>query len=544
MGFLIHIQDVTEQKQAEEELERSDHQIKLILESVGEGIYGVDLKGNTTFVNQAAVDITGFTSEELIGRHQHEILQHSDFNKVFYPWQDCPIYAALEDGLDHYGSNEFFRRKNDQYFPVEYVSAPIREQGKVVGAVVVFKDITERKRAEEEREKMQAQLFQAQKLEAIGLLAGGIAHDFNNLLTVIQGFTNLAMKRTDNSEPLYSDLKRVQAASEKASNLVRQLLLFSRRQPTVIKSIDINKIINRLFKMLHRLIGENITIKIDLEKDIWPIKADEGNIEQSIMNLAINARDAMPHGGKLTILTRNMTLIDKRCECTKEIRSGRFVYLAIKDTGIGIEKDIIPHIFEPFFTTKKVGRGTGLGLSVVYGIVNQHGGCLDIESEVGKGTRFDIYLPVSNEEIEEEKKKIVNMKALQGHGEKILLVEDDSGVREYINRILQENKYNVSSAENAYQALDIFEGEKGNFDLVIIDIVLPDKNGVELTDQFRSYKPGVAVILISGYLEQKTAWPTSDHKEISFIQKPITQEILLLTLKKLLGTAQLDIFPN
>ncbi|MCL6583011.1 MAG: PAS domain S-box protein [bacterium] len=541
---------ISEYKHTQEALERALNQNRLILDSVGEGICGLDLEGRTTFVNPAFIAATGYQAEEIIGLHQHEILHHSKADGKFYPPEECPIYLTIRDGRPRHTSDEVFWRKDGSSFPVEYVSTPIREKGKVVGSVVVFKDITDRKQAEEEKAKIQAQLLQSQKMEAIGLLAAGVAHDFNNLLTTIIGYTGMAIMKAKRADlPLARDLDQVRQAAERAANLTRQLLLFSRKQPMEPAAIDLNRTVDNLLKMLHRLIGEDVLIRTELENDLWPIWADEGNIEQVIMNLAVNARDAMPRGGQLTIKTENITLDEDFAAQVPEARAGRFVRLSIADTGVGMDKKTMGRIFEPFFTTKGMGRGTGLGLAVVYGIIKQHQGWINVSSEPGEGSVFTIYLPASTPEGEKDRQAAadhtkLSLAELKGRGERILVVEDEEEVRRIAARVLQENGYLVCEAASAQQAVDAFERTGGEFDLVLSDVVLPDQTGPELISQLLVHYPRVKVLLISGYADQKLQWPQIQKQGFRFLQKPFALPHLLRTVREVLEPKDFHIKSN
>ncbi|RKY01172.1 MAG: hybrid sensor histidine kinase/response regulator [Spirochaetes bacterium] len=379
---------------------------------------------------------------------------------------------------------------------------------------------------------MQAQLMQAQKMEAVGLLAGGLAHDFNNLLTAIQGYTEMMIMKFNKRDPLYKNLKYIHDASTQGASLIRQLLLFSRRQPTKLISLNINKTIRGILKMLKRIIGEDIEIKTELDPELLSVRADEANIEQMIMNLVVNARDAMPKGGRVTIKSRNVTLDEKQCKVIPEAKPGNYVCFTVSDTGVGMDKETISHIFEPFFTTKGFGKGTGLGLSVVYGIIKQLEGFIDVKSKLGHGTTFDIYLPAISEKPKAERKEVVSTYEVTGKGERILLVEDEEAVRSFAKDALEGNGYIVFEAETAKEALDIFEKEMGNFLLVFSDMVLPDKDGLELVEQLSSKKPDLVVILTSGYTDDKSKWPEIKEKRIRFLQKPYGLTDLLRTVRE------------
>jgi signal transduction histidine kinase len=389
----------------------------------------------------------------------------------------------------------------------------------------------EHRRAEEEKEKIQAQLLQAQKMDAVGGLAGGVAHDFNNLLTAIQGYIEMTLLKVKESDPIYRNLEQTRHACVQATSLTRQLLLFSRKQPMEFTTLNVNKKVESLLSMLGRLIGEDIAINTDLEPDVWTVRADGANIEQLLMNLAVNAREAMPEGGTLTIGTENITLDKNSLETIPGGRIGKFVCLSVEDTGVGIEKTIIERIFDPFFTTKPLGKGTGLGLSVVYGVVEQHKGWINLHSEPGQGSTFKVYLPADSVILEDKPEKKISLKELQGHYERILLVEDEDAVREFAAKALGENGYTVFEATSAEEALEIFKREKGKLHLIFSDMVLPGKSGLELVEQLLSINPEISVLLSSGYMDDKSQYPLIREKGLRFLQKPYTLPDLLKAIR-------------
>lgn len=384
----------------------------------------------------------------------------------------------------------------------------------------IFANALKHAQEETDRQKIQNQLLQSQKMEAIGTLSGGIAHDFNNLLTVIQGHTQLIMLDMNESSPHYRELKQIINATTRAANLTRQLLLFSRKQSMEFAPVNINKTITNLLKMIKRLIGENISITTKLEDDIWSIEADEGNIEQVIMNIAVNARDAMPQGGRLIIQTENCEFTETESKLTPDGRAGRFVRISIEDTGTGIPPEILKNIFEPFFSTKETGKGTGLGLSVVYGIVKKHNGQITVSSEVGKGTIFKIYIPATTPPTSPPVRKQESTAKPQGNGERILLIEDEEGVRQFTATALRQLNYIVMEAPDAASARTIFSAEKGDFDLIISDVVLPDTNGYELMEELLREKPDIPVVMCSGYSEENIRNSVINKKKHPYIQKP------------------------
>jgi PAS domain S-box-containing protein len=387
----------------------------------------------------------------------------------------------------------------------------------------------------EELRETQDQLLQSQKMEAVGRLAGGVAHDFNNLLTAISGYAELLSCDTCLSESVHGDIDQIRKAAGQAATLTGQLLAFSRRQPLQPVVIDLNKIVVNTDAMLHRLIGEDIELITTLDEASCQAKADPGQLEQVMINLAVNARDAMPEGGKLTIATRNVVLDSKACATIHDARPGRFVCLSIEDTGSGIERDIIDQIFEPFFSTKGPAKGTGLGLAVVYGIIRQHGGWINVFSEPNQGTAFKVYLPSVQDPRSASKEPTTTSesKAARGTGQRILLVEDEEAVRELASRALKENGYVVFEAGAYEEALELFEREGGKFDLVFSDVVLPDKSGIRLIDDLLSRRPDLQILVSSGYTDQKSQWPVIQEKGFRFLQKPYSLVDLLGTIDEL-----------
>ena len=396
----------------------------------------------------------------------------------------------------------------------------------------MFAAILERARAVEEREQMHAQLLQAQKMEAIGTLASGVAHDFNNLLTAIQGFADLALMSVDESKPLHGDLEKIRSSAERGSRLVRQLLLFSRRQSVELAPIDLNTTTQGLMRMLAPLIGEDIAMSLVLEPDTPIVMADEAGMQQILMNLAVNARDAMPDGGTLTIITETVELGDDECVDLPESRPGRFVRLSVEDTGVGMDTETIARIFEPFFSTKGPARGTGLGLAVVYGIVKQHGGWLSVESDSDRGSTFHVYLPASGEAIDGEPGRVPSIIGLAGSGERILVVEDEHTVRDFATKVLRRNGYVVFEAETVTEALGLLEREQEQFALVFSDVVLPDRSGVQLAEHLSRTNPSLPVLLSSGHTDEKSQWKAIRDRGLPFLEKPYSLPDLLRAVKE------------
>jgi PAS domain S-box-containing protein len=387
----------------------------------------------------------------------------------------------------------------------------------------------------QELRETQDQLLQAQKMEAVGRLAGGVAHDFNNLLTAISGYAELLSCDDSLSQRAHDDVDQVRKAAEQAAALTRQLLAFSRRQPLQPVVMDLNKIVVDMEAMLRRLISEDIELVTVMGDTACQTKVDPGQLEQVIINLAVNARDAMPEGGKLTIATKEVTLDERACAAIHDARPGSFVCLSIEDTGSGIEREVIDQIFEPFFSTKGPTKGTGLGLAVVYGIIRQHGGWINVYSEPNQGTAFKVYLPSvgSAQTAPADGAAESATGAARGTGQRILLVEDEEAVRNLASRALRENGYTVFEAGAYEEAIELFERERGKFDLIFSDIVLPDKSGIRLIDDLLSRRPGLRVLVSSGYTDQKSQWPVIQEKGFRFLQKPYSIVDLLGTIDEL-----------
>jgi two-component system, cell cycle sensor histidine kinase and response regulator CckA len=395
------------------------------------------------------------------------------------------------------------------------------------------RELAERIKAEEEKDRIHAQLLQSQKMEAVGRLAGGIAHDFNNVLTAIMGYSQLLLESLNTADSRREEVDQIQRAGERAASLIRQLLAFSRKQVLQPKVLDLNLLVADMEKMLRRLIGENIDLSTVLEPELAHIKADVGQIEQVVMNLVVNARDAVPKGGKITVRTENVTLDDAYRERSPQARPGTFACLSVTDTGHGIDQEIIPHIFEPFFTTKE--QGTGLGLSVIYGIVEQHEGWIEVYSEMGQGSTFRVYLPISLSPAQREGHDAVVLNGLQGLGERILLVEDEEGIRTFVVQALSKEDYVVVAAATAQEALDLFERAGGDFDLVFSDVILPDRGGLHLVDQLLDRNPDLPVLLSSGYTDENSGWPIIQERGFPFLPKPYHLVDLLCAVKDALA---------
>ncbi len=395
----------------------------------------------------------------------------------------------------------------------------------------MFAAVIGRTTAVKEKEEMHAQLLQAQKLEAIGTLASGVAHDFNNILTAIQGFADLALMSLDKDAQVAQDLEKIRSSSERGAKLVRQLLMFSRRQPVEFSSVDMNGVVQGLTRMLAPLIGEDVAMNVVLERDVWETTADEAGMQQVLMNLAVNARDAMPEGGVLTIRTENVSAPDNEARSVQTEEGGcsgdRFVRLSVTDTGVGMDHETLSRVFEPFFSTKGPAKGTGLGLAVVYGIIQQHRGWIDVESNPGTGTTFSVYLPVSACSGRAATSADAAPARIPGSGQRILVVEDERTVRDLAVRILRQNGYEVLEASTVGDALSIVDREGGRLDLVFSDVVLPDKSGVQLAETLSATRPDLPILLSSGHADERAQYEAIRDGDRPFLPKPYSLPELL-----------------
>jgi PAS domain S-box-containing protein len=410
----------------------------------------------------------------------------------------------------------------------------LNENGETARIFGTAQNITKVKLAHEALQNSEEQFQQAQKMESVGRLAGGVAHDFNNILTGINGYAEMIMESLKPDDPLYADVKEIHNCGQRAADLTYQLLAFSRKQIIDPKVVNINETVNRLQNMLGRLIEENIDLVFLPAKDLWEAKADPGQLDQILINLAVNARDAMQGGGKLTIETKNVELEDYRCSRCGEFMSGLYVMLAVSDNGCGMEKEMLDKIFEPFFTTKKEGKGTGLGLSTVFGIVHQHGGHLNVYSEPGQGTTFKIYLSRVAEKADEIVEPAANTPTTGT--ETILLVEDEDIVRDLAKTVLERQGYTVIVAPDGSKAFNEYMGHSGTIDLLLTDVIMPKMNGKELHDKLLKIKPDLKALFMSGYTEDAIAHHGVLKKGMHFVQKPFTIQVLAKAVRKALDS--------
>ena len=493
----------------------SESRYRDCFENAKDAIYVHDLNGRYTMVNKAGETLIGYTREEILQMYISDVVPRNCLEQI-----QARLKTKLTDHLPTIYEVEAIR-KDGSRVPVEVSSRLIYENGVPVAVQGSARDITERKRAEEALRASQLQLQQSQKLEAIGQLAGGVAHDFNNLLTAILGYTDLSLRRSDVEAPTRHYLEETKKAAERAASLIRQLLAFSRKQILEPKLLDLNVVVRDMHKMLTRLIGENIDLATRQASDLGIVKADPCQVEQIIVNLVVNARDAMPWGGKVTIETANVSVDNDATLKHVSVKPGPYVMLAVSDTGSGMDEETQAKIFEPFFTTKEVGKGTGLGLSTVYGIVKQSGGNIWVYSEPEVGTVFKVYLP--RVEAPEGGSEKLTSEITTFHGsETILLVEDEDIVRGLTRKILSEAGYKVLDARSGDEAIRLCRDYNGPIDLLLTDVVMPETSGKEVAELLHQLRPSARVLFMSGYTDEAIVRHGVLDANIEFIQKPFT----------------------
>ena len=505
---LVFVHDIALRKKFE--AERA--QLAMAIQQTTDAVIITDTKGAILYVNPAFERITGYARTEVMGKNPNLLKSGRHDPELFKSmWTTLSTKQAWRGRLQN-------RKKDGSIFTCDTIITPTRdEDGSIVNYVSVQRDVTRELQMEE-------QYLQAQKMESIGRLAGGIAHDFNNIMTAILGFGSMVLDQLGENDPLRHAVEQIVSAGERATNLTRQLLTFSRKQIVEIRILDPNAVIVEMNQLLRRALGEDIELITLLDDEAGCVRMDPGLLQQVIMNLAINARDAMARGGQLTIRTTRDTLDEKFCKTRLNVQPGDYLQLSVRDNGAGMSREVLSHIFEPFFTTKPKGKGTGLGLATVYGIVNQCGGHIEISSELGAGTEIRIWLPrvittADTVPVELEEK-------LQKGTETILVVEDEEVVRDFSCRILRSLGYRVLEAANGKEALELVAKCNGRIDLVFTDVVMPQMGGPEMVENLLEMRPGIKVIYTSGFTESTIVERGVALGKVRLIQKPFTRELL------------------
>ena len=510
LGALRRRQEITEREEY----------FRRLIEQAQDIIAVLDAAGTIRYASPSVFRLLGYAPEELIGLLLVEMVHPDDV---------VPTLRVFSEGVATGQGGLLLElrvlHKDGTYRMLEAVGRHLLDDPLVQGVVINARDVTERK-------SLERQLLQAQKMEAVGRLAGGVAHDFNNVLTAILGYTGLLLDGLPTLSPLRPDLEEIRKAAERAAGLTRQLLAFSRKQILEMRVLDLNQLVVDMDRLLGRLLGEDINVVTNLDPTLGAVRVDLSQLEQVVVNLAVNARDAMPHGGRLMIETRNAELDDSYAREHAPVQPGRYVMLALSDTGTGMTPETMSHVFEPFFTTKEAGKGTGLGLSTVYGIVKQSGGYVWCYSEPGHGTSFKVYLPRVDEPIDRLPARAATRPT---HGsETILLVEDESELRALARRVLQKHGYTVLDADSAGAAMTVERDHTGPIHLLLADVVLPGASGRMLADELLTRRADLKVLFMSGYTEDAIVHRGVLAANTAFIQKPFSADGLAAMVREVL----------
>lgn len=524
-----HHRDVTSPQGIAEKLRACENQGCLLSDNIGDVLCTLDSLFAITYVSRSVLKLFGYAPEEI---------RNVPVERLFSASSSRTLAAALKKVAKTDAKDEHPRilelegaTKEGAAVWVEMRITKIHGEGAEPWVILaVMRDITHQRLAEIEKDRLEKRLLKTQRVETVGTLASGIAHDFNNILTTINGYCELLLKDIGQDRRLRDDVEQIQNAAARGEALVRQLLAFARRQEAHLVPLNINSIVQEMLKMLDRLIGEDIVILTELAHDLWTVRADAVRIEQVIMNLAVNARDAMPEGGRITIRTENVMLSEQDTEAIPDARPGAFVRMMVTDSGRGLDEKSRSRIFEPFFTTKR--EGAGLGLATVKAIALQHKGWVTAANAEGGGAEFSLYLPaVSETGRDHHQSRPKTSRGCCGNHERILVVEDDDAIRDVTTRTLTREGYEVSAAADADQAIALFEQKSGAFDLLFSDVVLPGRSGVELAIELQKRKPDLRILLASGYANDKVQWPEIKRRGYRFLRKPFLIEELLQNIQ-------------
>jgi PAS domain S-box-containing protein len=518
-----------ERKQAQEALEQSEVKMRYILDSVDEGFIVIDREYRILSANRAFCKLAALDESQVTGRLCHEILHQSD-RPCFDSGEECPVKRTFETGTAHVAIHTHKDASGAQQ-NVELKSYPMVDaSGTISSAIETITDVTEKR-------KLQEQLAQSQKMESVARLAGGVAHDFNNMLGVIMGYTEMALMQVNPSQPLFTGLQEIRKAAERSARLTRQLLAFARKQTVAPRVLDLNETVAGMLKMLRPLIGEDIDLVWRPGDGVWPVKMDPTQIDQILANLCVNARDAISGVGRISIET-GMAIFDPGyCAYHPELVPGEYVLLTVSDDGCGMDHDTLSRIFEPFFTTKEIGKGTGLGLATVYGIVKQNNGFINVYSEPGHGTAFKLYLPRHMAGTVAAQRQDQTAPVPGGH-ETILLVEDEPSILNMAKLMLETFGYRVLSASTPGEAVRLADGHDGRIDLLIVDVIMPEMKGPDLAKQVVSLYPDIVCLFMSGYSGDVIAHRGVLDAGVNFIQKPFSMQNLAVKVRKVLDADQ------
>ncbi len=524
---------INERKQAELELQESRKQYRNLIEGTPDLITRVDTEGRFTFVNHSALKIYGLSPEECVGRMAFDFVHPDDrestiaaFNTWMQSGKDIFTHENRQVGISG----------PDHYHMVWTIRAERDENGTVTGFASTARDITDSKHTLEEKDKLEVQLQQAQKMESVGRLAGGVAHDFNNMLTVILGHAELGLMRLDPAHPVCADLQEISKTAERSADLTRQLLTFARKQTVAPKILDLNETVSGMLNMLQRLMGENLHLTWQPAAELWLTKIDPSQVDQILANLCVNARDAIEDTGRITIETENCTIDADYCTNHQEARPGDYVRLSVSDDGAGMDRETLTHIFEPFYTTKDIGKGTGLGLATVYGAVKQNNGFINIYSEPGQGTTFSIYLPRETNMGTARRAPTDAETAVPRGQETILLVEDESAILKIASLMLEKQGYAVLKADTPGRAIELARGHLGEIHLLMTDVIMPEMNGRDLAKNILSSYPQIKRLFMSGYTADVIAHHGVLDEGVYFIQKPFSLPNMAAMVRKVLDS--------
>ncbi|MBU1053986.1 MAG: PAS domain S-box protein [Proteobacteria bacterium] len=524
-GMLSSGEDVTERIKMQDMLIQAKNEWEETFDTINDAITIHDDKYNIIRANKTAKDLLGIFLEDMDELKCYQLYHGSES-----PPSDCPCHIALKSG--EVSVRKMFEPHLDRHFEIKAIPRYGKNK-QTVGIVHIVKDISDQVKAEEGQRVLQSQFLHMQKMESIGRLAGGVAHDFNNILSGIIGFSELMLLDISKDDPLKERIELILGLGEKAVSLTQQLLAFSRKQMLIIKDININNVVTDMARMLKRIIGEDIKLELKHSKTIRNALCDQGQMEQVLLNLAVNSRDAMPDGGVLTIETAEIVLNEDNINKLEDVNPGEYVKLTISDTGCGMSSSVLENIFEPFYTTKELGKGTGLGLATVYGIIKQHNGYIDVTSRINGGSVFNIYLPVSNHK---EIKTFSESDPLQisGGNETILVVDDEPILLSIIEKALNPLGYQLLIAVSTQEAIKISETYEGTIDLLLTDVIMPKMNGNKLADTIVSARPDIKVVFMSGYPSKSITDHGSDKENGIYLQKPLRVSTIRQKLREIL----------